>query len=199
MRYLLLGFTLTTAVLSLGNVAQARCTDPRVPAVRADIQAHCPCNGNHGQYVSCVARHVRDAVRDGDVDVNCKGAVTKCAARSTCGKKDGFVTCTLCDPGTCDGGFCDDGATACAADSDCPAVVNRCSTKSSAERCEAKGGVVGSGSCCEATCVTGPTTTTAVPPTTTPTPTTSPTPTPTPTTTPPTTTTLGSPSGAFVD
>ena len=194
MRHMLLGLTVATAVSTLGGVAQARCTDARVAAVRAEINAQCACNGNHGQHVSCVARHVRDAVRDGDLDVNCKGAVTKCAARSTCGKKDGFVTCTLCEPGTCSGGFCDDGSTACVDDSTCPSVVNRCSTKSSAEKCEAKGGIVGSGSCCEATCVTGPTTTTAVPPTTAPTPTTS-----TPTTAPPTTTTMGSPSGAFVD
>src|SRR2546425_9568852 len=79
----------TMALLGLsGAVAEARCTDSRVPEVRAQITAACPCTGNHGQYVSCVAHHVRDAVRNGDIDTNCKGAVTRCAARSTCGKKD---------------------------------------------------------------------------------------------------------------
>jgi len=193
------GLLLTIGLVMLsGSIARARCTDPRADAVRAQILAQCPCNGNHGQYVSCVAHAVRDAVRNGDVEPNCKGTVTRCAARSTCGKKDGFVTCAICEPGTCTGDLCDDGVTACVTDVDCPAVVNKCSVKSTADKCDARGGIVGSGSCCNATCAVGPTTTTtAGPPTTHPTTTGPPTTTPTTTTT--TSTTQGSPSGAFFD
>src|SRR5690349_21177811 len=212
MRQLFLGLTLTAAVLGVAGSAQARCNDSRVELVRAQISSQCQCNGNHGQYVSCVAHHVRDAVRNGDLDANCKGAVTRCAARSTCGKKSGFVTCAICEPGTCSEGVCDDGVTACADSSACPSVVNRCSTKSSAAQCEARGGVVGSGSCCDATCEGGPSTTTqpttTVPttsrPTTTAAPTTTvPTTSSAPTTSTPTTSTTSttaiSPSGAFLD
>jgi len=181
------GFTVATAILLVSAPhAQAGCNDPRVATVRAEIQSECPCTGNHGRYVSCVAHHVRDAVRNGDVDTNCKGAVTRCAARSSCGKNEGFVTCAICGAGTCTNGVCDDGVTACADASACPPVVNHCSIKSTAEQCEARGGVAGSGSCCDATCVVGPTTTTAPTTTTTPVTTT-------------TSTTLGSPSGAFVE
>lgn len=147
--------TVVFAVALLG-IAHARCTDPRVPEVRAEIDRACPCTGNHGQFVSCVAHHVRDAVRNGDIDGTCKGAVTRCAARSTCGKKTGFVTCAICEPGTCTSGLCDDGTTACSTNAQCPPVVNRCSTKSSADLCDARGGVSGSGSCCDATCVASP-------------------------------------------
>jgi hypothetical protein len=149
--------SLTVAAIALAaSGAQARCTDPRVSEVRAQISAACPCTGNHGQYVSCVAHHVRDAVRNGDIATNCKGAVTRCAARSTCGKKSGFVTCARCEAGTCTSGLCDDGTTVCADSSQCPPVLNHCSTKSSADACEARGGVVGTGSCCDAACVASP-------------------------------------------
>ncbi len=150
-------FAFVAALAALGvSSAFARCADSRVPEVRAEISRACPCTGNHGQYVSCVAHHVRDAVRDGDIDTNCKGAVTRCAARSTCGKKSGFVTCAICEPGTCTSGKCDDGVTSCVDSSTCPPVLNRCSTKSSADLCEARGGVVGSGRCCDAACVASP-------------------------------------------
>jgi hypothetical protein len=207
MRHAILGITMMVGVLGFMSVAQARCTDPRADAVRDEILNTCQCTGNHGQYVSCVAHAVRDAVRNGELEANCKGSVTKCAARSTCGKKEGFVTCVICEAGTCENGFCDDGTTACADSSTCPPIVKRCSIKSSAEKCEARGGIVGPDSCCDAVCAstsTVPTTsappTTSVP-TTTAAPTTStPTTSTPPTTAPPTTTTtLVSPSGAFLD
>ena len=150
------GFTVVASLVLLGSAAHAGCNDPRVAAVRAQIDSECPCTGNHGQFVSCVAHHVNTAVKNGELDGNCKGAVTRCAARSTCGKKSGFVTCAICSPGTCTNGVCDDGVTMCTDSSMCPGVVNHCSTKSSAELCTAKGGVVGSGSCCDATCVSSP-------------------------------------------
>jgi hypothetical protein len=142
-----------TAILLSTATANAGCNDPDLTTVRDRILSECTCTGNHGQYVSCVAHAVRDAVTSGELDVNCKGKVVRCAARSTCGKKTGFVTCTVCVPGTCTGGLCDDGVTACSDSSTCPQVVDRCSTKSSAEHCAALGGIVGEGSCCHASCV----------------------------------------------
>jgi len=153
MRYVVFASVLAT---TLAGVAHARCTDPRVPEVRASIAQSCPCTGNHGRYVSCVAHAVRSAVSNNEIDVNCKGAVVRCAARSTCGKKESFVTCAICDTGTCTNGFCDDGTTACMDSSQCPPVLNRCSTKSSADACTARGGTPGSGSCCDAACVPSP-------------------------------------------
>ena len=141
------------AALTFAPAARAGCNDPDLETVRDDILASCNCNGgNHGQYVSCVAHKVRDAVRDELLDVNCKGKVTKCAARSTCGKKEEFRTCAFCDPGTCTEGFCDDGTTACVDSTTCPPVLRRCATKSSEEHCLASGGIPGTGSCCQATC-----------------------------------------------
>lgn len=159
MRTLILGLMLAGGVALLGSPAQAACTDPDAPAVRDRILAECPCTGNHGQHVSCVAHKLKDAVSSGELDVNCKGKVVRCAARSTCGKKSGFVTCSICDPGTCTNGLCDDGLTECTDSSECAAVLRRCSTKSDASKCvvpaTAPGAtaVVGSGSCCAASCV----------------------------------------------
>src|SRR5690242_14069071 len=105
------------ALVAAGTpVAHARCDDPAAAeAVRASIAAKCVCTSstNHGQYVSCVARAVRDAVHSGALPTNCKGTVTRCAARSTCGKKTGFVTCCFASPGTCDPttGRCQDRTT----------------------------------------------------------------------------------------
>jgi hypothetical protein len=144
------------ALVVAGSRAHAGCNDPRVAEVRATINAECQCTGNHGQYVSCVAHHVSAAVRNGEIDTNCKGAVVHCAARSTCGKKTGFVTCAICSVGTCTSGLCDDGVTTCADSSTCPPVLDHCSTKSSADLCTAKGGTAGLGSCCDATCVPSP-------------------------------------------
>jgi hypothetical protein len=145
-----LGFAVGLALTA--PAANAACTDPDLNAVRDEVLAACPCTGNHGQYVSCVNREVREAVREGRLDVNCKGKVTRCAARSTCGKKSGFVTCTLCEPGACVEGLCADGVTACSETTPCPLEVRRCTTKSDAALCELRGGIVGDGSCCQASC-----------------------------------------------
>ena len=137
-----------------------RCDDPAAAeAARARIAETCRCDAatRHGQYVSCVAREVRTAVTNG-LPTNCKGAVVRCAARSTCGKKTGFVTCAQCSPGTCDTttNLCDDGVTPCpVAPATCPPVLDHCSTKSDAALCISREGetaVVGSGSCCDAGC-----------------------------------------------
>ena len=159
MQRLVLGVLFAGGLALAASSAPAACTDPDAPAVRDDILASCPCTGNHGQHVSCVAHKVKDAVSSGLLDVNCKGKVVRCAARSTCGKKDGFVTCSVCDPGTCTNGLCDDGVTTCTDSSECAAVLRRCSTKSDPSKCVVPASappgatvVVGSGSCCAASC-----------------------------------------------
>ena len=135
------GFPVTAA-------AQVDCEAARC-AVQQAISAACTCDGqaNHGRYVSCVAHVVKRLSDDGAIPVNCKGKIKRCAARSTCGKA-GFVTCRVatdtCDPATltCVG----NPTVTCAVDLDCG---SRCSTKRSAEICEAQGGTSGgSGSCC---------------------------------------------------
>src|SRR5262245_37716227 len=82
-------------VLLWAHRSDAKC-DPAgadaadVAAARAAIAANCDCAGatNHGEYVSCATEQARNTL----ANQSCRGAVTKCAARSTCGKP-GFVTC----------------------------------------------------------------------------------------------------------
>ena len=131
--------------------------EPARCAAQTAIAARCPsCDGadNHGRYVSCVARIVRELVADGTVPVNCKGKVVRCAAKSTCGKP-GFVRCLfptdtcVVDSVTLLGTCAETPTLACVTDLDCGA---KCKTKSSSDRCTARGGIVGgTGSCC-ATC-----------------------------------------------
>ena len=107
----------------------SRCT------VQDAIDAQCSCAGaeTHGNYVSCVAHAVKQLVEDGKVPVECKGAVKRCASRSICGKRAGFVVCDL--PVRCAAGKC-----------------SRCGLAPSAERCLARGGTVSSRPSCCATC-----------------------------------------------
>src|SRR5262245_13454190 len=137
--------------------ALAKCRDrPAAETVRANIASTCVCTAatNHGQYVKCVTHEVKTAVANG-LPTNCKGAVVRCAARSTCGKP-GFVTCCRALPGSCDNdGVCQDGTTVCSADADCPART-KCSTKKDSDHCVAAGGSPGTGSCCDAVCAASP-------------------------------------------
>src|SRR5262245_40432040 len=121
----------------------------QVAAVRAQAAATCDCAtaSSHGAYVSCVAQVVNDAVDSGALRSQCRGDITHCAARSTCGKP-GFVTC------------CRTSAKG----------KKKCSIKRNADACRAPAGgsasVGTSASCCDA-CAGGTTTTTIVPPPTT--------------------------------
>jgi hypothetical protein len=125
--------TLSLLVLSAQR-SDAKC-DPAgadaadVAAARAAVALNCNCAGaaNHGAYVSCAAGQAKATL----VNQSCKGAVVKCAAKSTCGKPN-FVTCCRTKAS---------GAT-------------KCSTKSSASKCvPPKGGSACVGnfaSCCDA-------------------------------------------------
>jgi len=156
MRYGLgVGIVALVGVASHAGVAQTDCESARC-AVQTAIDQNCSCTAatNHGQYVSCVAHQVKQLSRAGQVPTNCKGKVTRCAARSVCGKT-GFVTCLLpidsCDTttGTC----ASNPAIPCTTALDCG---SKCHTKSSATLCTAAGGTVGGGSTCCAACVTTP-------------------------------------------
>ena len=154
-------------------VGQVDCEAARC-AVQAAINTNCTCStgasvtGNHGNYVSCVAKQVNMLAKADPpvIPTNCKGKVTRCAAHSVCGKA-GFVTCTIpVTFGTCDttgsitgtAGTCATGTLAptlasCAMDTDCW-LTTKCKTKSSSDRCTAAGGAVGASATCCSSCVT---------------------------------------------
>lgn len=149
----LLALTLVYARPVVTMAAQVDC-EPARCATQAAIAANCPaCDApgiNHGRYVSCVARQVKQLVVSGQVPPTCKGKVVRCAARSTCGKP-GFVTCNrpidTCDLTT---GLCvGDPTLTCTTDLDCGA---RCKVARDADHCLAIGGTVGTGSSCCAAC-----------------------------------------------
>src|SRR5215470_7174057 len=110
------------AVATTRASAQVDCETARCTFDQA-VNSKCSCTGasNHGQYVSCVAHVVKDLTSCGLLPTNCKGKVTRCAARSTCGKS-GFSTCTptciIVPPATA--GTCsNDPTVSCTADADC--------------------------------------------------------------------------------
>ena len=157
---LLLSTLLAFAALSTSaGPAVAGCGDnpgdaEAVAAARAQVAADCDCAGapSHGAYVSCAAgvANERANAEPPLLPRYCKGAVKKCAARSTCGKP-GFVTC-------------------CRTSS---AGKTKCSTKRDAAHCVAPaGGAACAGdltfsSCCDACtdggCASPPTTSTTLP------------------------------------
>lgn len=136
-------------------VAQTDCEAARC-AVQAALDTQCPCSAatNHGRHVSCVAHVVNQLSKSGTIPTNCKGKITRCAARSICGKS-GFVTCQVPQLGTCDtttGTCVENTALLCTTDADC-VLSTRCHTKHSATACTDAGGVVGAGNSCCADCV----------------------------------------------
>jgi len=68
-----------------------------LPAVQAAVEA-APCDCatavNHGQFVRCAGGVVKGMAKDGSLPKNCKGAMVRVFAKSTCGKPD-HVTCCL--------------------------------------------------------------------------------------------------------
>ena len=136
------------------------CEDARC-MFQQQITDACSCETatNHGQYVKCVGRVVRQLTTDNPEFKNCRGKLVRCAARSICGK-EGFVTCNRDVTGTCDTttGYClDEGLTAVACTTDEQCVIGtRCSTKRSAETCVEHGGTVGTSPTCCSDCVVTP-------------------------------------------
>ena len=126
-----------------------------------EIDSKCSCENarNHGQYVKCVGRVIRNLTRDGQISQRCRGKLVRCAARSTCGKAD-FVTCTIQRLGVCNetSFTCEDFGdepVACASNADC-VRRSKCRTKRTAEKCEARGGLVNESPTCCSSCVIEP-------------------------------------------
>jgi hypothetical protein len=146
----------TAAVVSLALPLATRAATPDCEPARCAVQSRvateCPCESatNHGRYVSCVAHIVNQLAHDGTIPTNCKGKVTRCAAKSTCGK-DGFVTCHI-PTDTCDTTTftcIKDPMIQCQTDLDCG---SRCKVSSSGDLCTVKGGTVGTSTSCCADC-----------------------------------------------
>ncbi len=139
---------LTAAVFAMPLAparAEVDCEAARCTA--AQRISNCPCDSeNHGRYVSCVARAVRDLAHNDEIPRNCKGKIIRCAARSTCGK-EGFSTCTpTCNivPPATSGTCVNDPTVTCTSNSDC----GRCHTRR--EGTCPPGTTESKGSCCPA-------------------------------------------------
>src|SRR4030095_10352369 len=96
--------------------------------------------------------HLRNDLRKaGCLDDAAKRTIAKCAARSTCGKKESFTRCCFYDTsGVCsdpvaDGvaaGTCSNDVTiACDTSTDCITLISGPKLSSSAENCTDRGGV----------------------------------------------------------
>ena len=155
--FAVLGLLASSAPVSAQDT-ELTCEDARC-MFQQEITDRCPCEGqkNHGQYVKCVGGVIREITEANPDLKNCRGKLVRCAARSTCGK-EGFVTCTRQELGVCDPTalVCSEPALqACTTNADC-VISSRCSTKSSAEKCLARGGLVGETPTCCSNCVTTP-------------------------------------------
>jgi hypothetical protein len=144
------------------------CDPAAVDAAVAAIAAACPCAGqtdadgnvvpwkNHGKYVRCVAHATKAAVADSDGALRrrCLKSSVRCAARSTCGRAEGVVNCTVTTSASCIDGACDDSGDECETDADC--ASSSCSFQPSADECTAAGGEPGLGSCCAPSAIESP-------------------------------------------
>src|SRR5437870_1489311 len=129
-----------TLLGAAGRLCVAACqptTDPDktdIADARAAVAANCYCAASHRAYVSCAGQQADATLQNND----CRKAVVRCAAKSTCGRP-GFVTC--CRTKTRNG-----------------QPVTRCSVRRYSARCTQPAGgsaCVGSlSSCCDA-CTTG--------------------------------------------
>ena len=172
-------FTIAATLAALGLPAanaDARSAGPDCEAaqaaVKADIDAACPCGGpgNHGEYVRCVTKKLRElsaCTADdsgqrscGPVPRQCAGKIRRLASRSACGKSADTVTCCVPKQRDCEGdatpgdgkkdGTCTGTKRKCDRVTEC--MVPKCELAASAERCGVIGGSVGSGRDCSSAC-----------------------------------------------
>src|SRR5437870_3814802 len=141
----------TSARASGGPCGKQSDDADQVAAVREAAAEQCDCENatKHDQYVNCVERVAKAAVKDGSLRDECKDDVVHCAAQSTCGRPDSVTCCRTDEHGHM-----------------------MCSIKRREENCKPPHNgtaCVGSqSSCCDAcaadgTCVSGETTTTTTP------------------------------------
>src|SRR5262245_22887516 len=91
------------ALLAIAAVAVAKPDNPGKPDCSASfhdvevaVAATCDCAAasNHGQFVRCAGRVVKDLATGGMLARTCKGPMVRVFAKSTCGKPD-MVTCCV--------------------------------------------------------------------------------------------------------
>ena len=85
--------TTTTTIPQSGGGA---CNDVEaIASTRAQVTAQCDCAGtpSHKTYVKCAVATAKKAVKSGTLPKTCKGAVKRCAAKSTCGKPSSVTCC----------------------------------------------------------------------------------------------------------
>lgn len=128
----LVGLALTLGALCMAGPAAAKCGDApgdfdAVATTRNDVNSTCDCStaASHGDHVRCARGVVQAALDAGTLPPVCASTVLRCARKSTCGRKAGFVPC------------CRTGRNG----------VTRCSIKSSVNHCQAPPG----GSACAST------------------------------------------------
>jgi hypothetical protein len=137
MRFIVRGVLALSFVIGAAQAGLAKCGDDpgdaaAVLAARQQVEADCHCATapNHGDFVKCAAgvANQRSSGPSPTLPKNCKGAVTKCAAKSTCGKPGSPVTCCITKNN-----------------------VTKCKVKKDEAHCHAKQGTVGTcTSCCDA-------------------------------------------------
>jgi hypothetical protein len=94
-----LRIALTVTCLLVAAAAMAKPNKPEceaaLPSVELAVAADCDCAtaANHGQYVRCAGGVVKGMVASDDLPGNCKGAMVRVFAKSTCGKKDAATCC----------------------------------------------------------------------------------------------------------
>lgn len=105
--------------------AAAKCGDSpgdfdAVATARANVISQCDCASatSHSAHVRCARDVVQAAMNNGDLPRQCASTVMRCARKSTCGRKAGYVPCCRTNK----------------------FGVTKCSIKSSAARCRAPQG-----------------------------------------------------------
>jgi hypothetical protein len=85
----------TTSVLAMGQHGKPSC-DAAAGDVETAVMTTCDCANavTHGQFVHCAVRIVREFAANGNLPKNCRGAMVRAFAKSTCGKPSA-VTCCL--------------------------------------------------------------------------------------------------------
>jgi hypothetical protein len=161
---------LAPAAMAKPKVTKApkTCDSTVVAAVKAAVEAACPCDGqadavtgavvpwaSHGEYVSCVAQARNAAKKSAGLSKKCLNDVVPCAANSACGST-GAVACVvttgvcLDDPTPGDAlaeGTCDESGSACDTNADC--AQSTCQVADSGTACTDIGGTAVGVDCCE--------------------------------------------------
>lgn len=160
-RALLVGLVTASAWLVPARDGVAARCDPAgadagaIAAARTAVAAQCDCDAapNHGAYVACSRQVLAARVAAAQLPASCRGAVQRCAARSTCGRA-GAVTCCRTNRHGVTSGTIKNSAAACTAPKggaactgDYASLCDACDASGCASRCG--NGEVEAGEQCE--------------------------------------------------